>query len=74
LNVKLKKNSKEDIKFVAKEMIETLVKKKKYSKKDERIQNKFKKITLNNETLLGAKISIPCRISKYFLQKNCNLL
>ena len=74
LNVKLKKNSKEDIKFVAKKMIETLVKKKKYSKKEEKIQNKFKKITLNNETLLGAKISIPCRISKYFLQKNCNLL
>ena len=74
LNVELKKNDDKDIYLVVQEMINNLIFKKKYSKEDEKLQKKFKKITLSENTLLESNIPIQCRIGKDFLKKNYNLL
>lgn len=74
LNVELKKNNDKDIYLVVQEMISNLILKKKYSKEDEKLQKKFKKITLSENTLLETNIPIQCRIGKDFLKKNYNLL
>jgi len=74
LNVKLDKNSDEDIRLVTKEMLDNLLYKKRYSKIENQLQRKFRRITLKGNALIESNIPIACRIGKDFLKKNHQLL
>ena len=74
LKVKLEKNSSGDIKNATKEMFDHTIYKKKYSSRDQRLQNEFKKVAFEKKILPGLKKLITCRIGKDFLEKNQQLL
>ena len=55
-------------------MLDNLLYKKRYSKIENQLQRKFRRITLKGNALIESNIPIACRIGKDFLKKNHQLL
>ena len=68
-------NTSDEISGLAQEMLDNLDGTASYSIGDNLLQQKFKAITADRETLIGLRVmELPPRIGRYFLNKHKNLL